>query len=204
MTISNLLALLGAMIILAMTPDTSVIAVMARAIASGLSHSIVTIIGLLCGDFIFILFAVSGLSAIAQTMSSFFLVIKYFGGIYLIWLGIKLWRTKSRAIEFEGVQESSWWANFLCGFLITMSDPKAILFYVSFLPAFVDLTTISPLDVLLIMLMATIALGSVKLVYAYMADQARVLLQNSQINQRLYQITAIVMIVIGLLLIFQE
>ena len=203
MTLNNIFALLGAMILLAMTPDTSVIAVVARSLASGFSHGIVTIIGLLFGDFVFIILAVYGLSAIAETMSGLFIVLKYLGGSYLIYLGIKLWQAKSKAIEVEEVNELSWLSNFLCGLLITISDPKAILFYISFLPAFLDLSNISRLDIGIIMLNATIAVGGVKLVYAYMADKARILFQKSEVNKAMNITAGMAMMVTGVMLIIK-
>ena len=201
MTLSNMLALLGAMILLALTPDTSVIAVVARSLASGFSHGVVTILGLLLGDFIFIILAVYGLSTIAETMSSFFIVLKYLGGGYLIYLGLKLCQTKSNAITVEEVNELSWWSNFLCGLVITISDPKAIFFYISLLPAFLDLSNISRFDIGIIMLNATIAVGGVKLVYAYMADKARLLFQKSRVNKAMNTTAGIAMMATGVMLI---
>ena len=201
MTLSNMLALLGAMILLALTPDTSVIAVVARSLASGFSHGVVTIIGLLFGDFVFIIIAVYGLSAIAETMSSLFIVLKYLGGGYLIYLGLKLCQAKSKAVTVEEVNELSWLSNFLCGLFITISDPKAILFYISFLPAFLDLSNISRLDIGIIMLNATIAVGGVKLVYAYMADRARILFEKSKVNKAMNIAAGMAMMAIGVILI---
>ena len=118
MTFSSIAALLGAMIILALLPSPSVFAVVARSIASGFSHGLMTVIGIVVGDFVFIILAIYGLSALAETMDSLFVLVKYFGSAYLIWLGIELARSQSKTVKVEGIKESSWLSNFLtaeCG-----------------------------------------------------------------------------------------
>ena len=106
-------------------------------------HGLVTVIGILVGDLVFLMLAIYGLSAIAETMGDLFVVVKYLGGAYLIWFGLGLWRARSTTVEVEEIQETSWVSNFLCGLTITLGDPKAILFYLSFLPAFLDVTRVS-------------------------------------------------------------
>ena len=200
MTLTTTCSLIVAMTLLAITPDTSVIAVVARSIYSGFQQSLITIGGILFGDFIFILLAIGGLTTVMNTMESFFLLVKYFGGGYLIYLGVLMCKSKPQMIEVEAVRESSVLNSFTSGLLITISDPKAILFYVSFLPAFLDLHHISTRDILLIMLSATIAVGGVKLVYAYTADKAKkILCQKPDINKLINLIAGIAMITVGII-----
>lgn len=201
MTFSSTVALLGAMIVLAAIPSPSVFAVVARSIASGFTHGFVTVIGILIGDFVFIILAIYGLSAIAQTMDSVFFLVKYLGSAYLIWLGIQLWRSKSKTVEVEGIQESSWLSNFLSGLFITLGDQKAFLFYLGFLPAFIDLKNVSIFDTSIIMAIAAISVGGVKLVYAYMADKARLLFQSSRGKKIINAIAGTVMIGTAILLL---
>ena len=201
MTLSSIAALFGTMFVLALLPSPSVFAVVARSIASGFTHGLVTVIGIVIGDFVFILLAIYGLSAIAETMDSLFVLVKYLGGAYLIWLGIELARSKSKLIEIQGIRESSWLSNFLTGLFITLSDHKAILFYMSFFPAFLDLSNVSIVDTSIVMAIATIAVGGVKLGYAYMADRARFLFQSSRAKQGINITAAIVMIGTGIFLV---
>lgn len=202
MTPNNIASLFGAMLILAAIPSLSVFTVVARAISSGFVCGAMTATGIVLGDIIFIILAIYGLSAIADnTMNSLLLVIKYFGGIYLIWLGIGLIRAKSKLISMEKIKESSLLSGFISGLLITLSDQKAILFYVSFFPAFVDLKNITLVDTLTIIAIAIVAVGGVKLGYAYLADRARSLFQSSRIMKGINLVAAGVMIVVGIFLI---
>lgn len=112
LTPSSIAALFSAMTILAMLPSASVFAVVARAISSGFTQAVITAIGIVVGDFIFILVAIYGLSAIAERMDTLFILVKYCGAAYLIWLGIGLLQAKTKAIEVEGIQEYFWLSNF--------------------------------------------------------------------------------------------
>jgi len=202
MTLSNIVALFGAMFVLALIPSLSVFTVVARSITYGFTHGLMTAIGIVIGDIILIILAIYGLSAIAATtMSHLLLVIKYFGGAYLICLGILLCRLKPQPLEIENLQKSSHIASFLSGLSITLSDQKAILFYVSFFPAFVDLKSITISDVSTIVAIAIITVGGIKIGYAYMADRARRFFKNSRIRKVVNLIAASVMIAAGTLLI---
>ena len=202
MTLSNIVALFSAMVILAAIPSLSVFTVVSRAISSGFSGGLMAVVGIVVGDIIFILIAIYGLSAIAETtMDGLLLILKYFGGAYLIWMGISLIRAKSQLMELERVEESSLWASFLAGLLLTLGDQKAILFYISFFPAFVDLKTITTTDTLTIIAIAITAVGGVKLLYVYLSDRARLLLKSSNLKQGINSLAAIVTSSIGIFLI---
>ncbi|WP_017327666.1 LysE family translocator [Synechococcus sp. PCC 7336] len=201
MTFGNAAALFGAMFVLATIPGPSVFTVVARTIASGFSHGLTTVLGIVVGDLIFIILAVLGLWSFSEMMSGLFVLIKYCGSAYLIWLGIELWRSKSQSVKIHKVAESSWLSNFLCGLLITLGDPKAILFYLSFLPAFLDLSSVSILDTGIIMVIAAIAVGGAKLGYAYMSDKSRLLLTSPRTKKGMNVTAGSVMIGTGVFLV---
>ncbi|MDJ0574451.1 MAG: LysE family translocator [Xenococcaceae cyanobacterium MO_234.B1] len=201
MTLSSIAGLFGTMTILAMIPSPSVFAVVARSIASGFTHGLITVIGIVVGDFVFIILAICGLSAIAETMDSLLILIKYLGAAYLIWLGIELWKSKSKTVEVEAIRESSWLSNFLTGLFITLGDQKAILFYLGFFPAFLELSSVSIVDTSIVLVIATIAVGGVKLGYAYLADKARSLFQSSKAKRGMNITAGIVMISTGIFLV---
>ena len=201
MTLSSIAALFGTMIVLAMIPSPSVFAVVARSMASGFIHGLVTAMGIVVGDFIFIILAIYGLSAIAETMGSLFVIVKYLGSAYLLWLGINLCRSKSKIFEVKGIRESSWLSNFLTGLLTTLADHKAIFFYMSFFPAFLDLSKVSVWDIGIILIITVIAVGGSKIGYAYMADRARFLFKSARAKRGINIIAGTVMIGTGIFLL---
>lgn len=171
MTVGSTLALFATMLVLAVVPGVSVLAVTARSAASGFVHGMFTTLGIVAGDVLFIVLAVSGLAVLAQTMGGGFVFVKYLGGAYLIGLGVVLWRSESQPAEVQKTADTSLLSSFATGLLITLGDQKAVLFYLGFLPAFVDLSSITYVDAGIIIGTAVIAVSSAKLAYAYMADR---------------------------------
>jgi threonine/homoserine/homoserine lactone efflux protein len=175
MSIDSLFALLGAMIILAIVPGPAVFAIIARSFSSGKLQAFYMTVGIVLGDYIFIVLALFGLSALAEVMGTAFFIIKYLSAAYLIWLGVQLLCTKAKAksIDIEASKDSSLISNLLTGLFITLGNPKAIIFYVGFFPAFINVNEVTLYDTSLIMLAATLAFGSVNMCYSLLAVKAK-------------------------------
>ena len=180
MTPLTLITFAAAMFLLAASPGPGVFATVARALASGFSHAAVLVLGIVVGDLIFLLLAIYGLSAMAEILGSFFTFVKYAGGLYLIWLGIKIWRSPVEPRTVRGIRELSWKKNFISGLVITLANPKVILFYLGFLPTFVDLSCLTGLDMLAISTVVVVVLGAVLLTYAWTASRAGQLFKSKK------------------------
>ena len=189
------------MFVLAIIPSPSVFAVIARSVASGFSQGLLTVIGIVIGDFVFILLAIYGLSALAENLDGLFILVKYFGSLYLIGLGIVLWRSRVKLKSIESINDSSWFTSLMSGLLITLSDQKAILFYMGFFPAFLDLSKLTIVDTGLILAIAAAAIGVGKLGYAYLANKSRHLLQNTKVKKFINILAGSVMIVTGIFIL---
>ena len=173
MGLPNAIALFFAMGTLALVPSTSVALVVARSSTYGLPSGAAVAAGIIAGDLIFVLLAVLGMSTLAEMIGSFFVVLKYLAGAYLIWFGISLLKAKpSLQMELPGGAVSTLPASFFSGLFLTLGDIKAIFFYASLFPAFVDLATLSAGDMAAIVALTLIAVGGVKLGYAYCAARA--------------------------------
>ena len=201
MNLLTLLTFAVAMFLLAVSPGPGVFATLARALASGFSHAAVLVLGVVIGDLIFLLLAIYGLSSMAEMLGSFFIFIKYAGGTYLLWLGFKIWRTPPELATVQGVREFSWKKNFISGLSITLANPKVILFYLGFLPTFVELSSLTHLDVLAISGVVTIILGSVLLSYAWAAALARCLFTSRKTVSTMNKCAGGVMMTAGAVLL---
>ena len=106
-------------------------------------------------------------------MGSLFIIVKYIGGAYLILLGYKLliFKSAARIIVDEKIKSKNLAASFLAGFILTLGDVKAIVFYVSLLPLFIDLTALQKTDVFIVISVMIASLGSVKILYALSANK---------------------------------
>jgi len=189
--------------VLAIIPSVSVLAVTARSAAFGFTHGVLTALGIVVADILFILVAVYGLALVAELMGAQFKFVQYLGGAYLIWLGISLWRADVKTRQSDEVKQSSHSSSFLTGFLITLGDQKAILFYLGFFPAFIDLSRMTKADTLIIIMIAIIGVGGAKLVYAYLADRARTAFKNTRAVRAINILAACVMIAVGLTLLLK-
>lgn len=171
MSIIEIITLCGIMIALAILPSASVALVITRSVTLGVANGVAVTAGIILGDLVFILLAISGLAVVAETMGSLFVVIKYLGAIYLLWLGYSLIASKSMttvAVD-KAAKKQNLVTSFIAGFILTLGDIKAIIFYASLLPVFVNLHTVQSSDILNIISVMIISLGSVKIFYVFSA-----------------------------------
>ncbi len=162
------------MFLLAASPGPGVFAVVSRSLSSGFRKSLFMIAGVVTGDLVYLVFAIFGLTFIAKNLSDLFTVIRLLGGAYLIYGGLKTAMAKGAA-QSEGkipLEDTPPLTAYLGGLAVTISNPKAILFYCGFLPAFTDLSKITLREGVLISFLVVMILGSVMSVYAYLAHSA--------------------------------
>ncbi len=182
MTIESTLAFTLAMLVLAAAPGPGVFASIAQALSAGFGSSLHVIAGIVAGDLVLLMFAIWGLSAVAIAFGELFFIIKMAGAVYLIWMGCKLWvRERIPLKEHSGNPKKNAWQRFISGLLITLGNPKAILFYCGFLPAFTDLGALTSIDVVIIGGVVGVVLAIVMMLYAYWAARARRLITSPRI-----------------------
>jgi len=170
MNIIDTISFFAIMIMLAVIPSTSVALVVTRSASLGIANGAAVSLGIVLGDLIFILLAILGLSVVAEAMGSFFLIVKYLGGIYLLWIGYKLLTASNKTTLTNNAPcRGSLISSFLAGFLLTLGDIKAIFFYVSLFPTFIDLSTLNSMDISIIIFVTIVAVGGAKIAYAVLA-----------------------------------
>jgi len=203
MSFYSALALMGAMFLLAASPGPGLFAVVSRALASGFNHASVLVLGLILGDIIYLLFAIYGLSAVAFIMGEFFIIIKYIGGAYLLYLGYQIWTSEVKEENIHSIKDISWSSNFFSGLLITLGNPKVIVFYLGFLPAFMNLQNLTSADILITVIIVASTLAVVVLTYAYLAARSRKLFKDRNSIKKLNKASGGVMMGAGSLLILK-
>ena len=198
MTVYSAIGFSVAMLILAASPGPGVFATVARALASGFRPAMVVIGGIVLGDVIFLLFAAFGLSMVARILGNMFFIVKICGGAYLVWLGIKIWLKDPEPLTGNQDSDSrSRWGNFASGLVITLSNPKVILFYCGFLPTFLDLSTLTFVDLAIVVAIITTVLVAVLGAYAYLASRARKMFTRKRSVRRLNRAAGSVMVAAG-------
>lgn len=204
MSLSETWAFALTFFVFAAAPGPGVFATVARALASGSAHGAVVALGIVSGDLTYLLVAVYGLAALAQALGGFFSIVQYAGGIYLLWLGTRIWTAPPPDTQaLQGVRELSWKDNYLSGLLVTLGNPKAVLFYLGLLPGFVDLNDLSGADVLRLAVVIALILGSVMVAYACAAGQARRLLAGPAAGRIVNRVAGSIMLAAGLALLLK-
>lgn len=133
------------------------------AVADGFKKSLLCILGILLAASVYIVVVSSGLSAILIANEQAFIIVKVIGAAYLICLGIKLYSKRSESLAIKLYGTNSRWRIVRNSFLISMSNPKAVLSYVAVFSQFIDQN--SPLQAQLLILVPS-ALVIVAMVYS--------------------------------------
>jgi len=131
-----LAAFLTASFILAVTPGPGVFYIIARSTLEGRAHGLASVAGVALGNFGNALGAALGLAALFAISSTAFLIVKWAGAAYLIWLGIKALRNKT-AQPGEVPPPAPLSRIFRDGFLVALLNPKTAVFFAAFLPQFI-------------------------------------------------------------------
>ena len=134
---SNLLAFIGATIVLLLIPGPAVVLNLNRTLADGRSHGLATVAGLEIGDMIQASLAALGLSAVLATSAKLFNIIKWVGVVYLLYTGIKTLATRPGELNSD-TSHTTLAQSFRQGILVNALNPKTSLFFLSIFPQFVD------------------------------------------------------------------
>lgn len=179
MTLAGFLAYGAALAIAAAIPGPGVTALIARALGSGFRSSLAMSFGLIAGDLTFLTAVVLGLAFVAQTFGEIFLLVKWFGALYLAWLGWKFWTAGITPQTVEAKKgRSDLLPSFVAGLTVTLGNPKTMIFYLAITPSIVDLKTIAALDYLILVALTVLMLLVVLVPYLALAAKARWLLRT--------------------------
>ncbi len=178
MTPTTLLAYSGALFVAAAIPGPGMTAIVARALGSGFRPTFFMGLGLILGDLCYLTAVILGLALVAQTFTTPFLVIKYLGALYLVYIAWKLWTTGLIAQDIQAKRSNSVGLSFLSGLLVTLGNPKTMLFYVALVPTLIPLEAIGPSDYAALVGVTFVVLIAVLVPYILLASQARTLLKK--------------------------
>jgi len=198
MSVELILAFTVGMIILSSSPGPGVFSTLAEALSKGFKSSMYFLTGLIIGDILFLLIAVFGLSYISIILGEFFLFIKILGGIYLIYLGCKIWISNSFTFNTPvKIKNRNNFQKMLAGLLVTLGNPKAIIFYASILPTIIDLKNITLIETITIVLIVAIVSYLVIGTYSFLAVRAKLLIQDKKTVSTINKSTGVVMVGVG-------
>ncbi|MFC3723705.1 LysE family translocator [Neoaquamicrobium sediminum] len=174
MTLAGFVTYAGALAIAAAIPGPGVVALIARALGSGFRSAIFMAFGLVLGDLVYLTAVVLGLALVAQTFGTAFLVIKWVGVAYLAWMAWNFWRTGITAEKVDADRtRGGIWTCVLSGLLVTLGNPKVMVFYLAITPTIIDIASITPSDYGVLIAITAMVLLVVLMPYLALAAKAR-------------------------------
>ena len=177
----------------AATPGPDTMTIFGRALSGGRSSAVPFVLGVVLGKLTLLTLVMLGLAALAQALGPLFIVIKLAGAAYLVWAGIRLWRSSVGA-EARALEKKVTWRDALTGYALSISNPHAIVFYVALLPTVIEVQNVTFLSYLLLCLILSVLMTTIAGVYTLAADRLRHLLRSERARRVSNRIAGGVMI----------
>jgi threonine/homoserine/homoserine lactone efflux protein len=137
MPLELFLAYVAAAAIVLVIPGPTITLVIGYALAEGRRAAWATVAGVALGDLTAVTLSLAGLGALLAASAALFTAVKWAGAAYLVYLGVKLWRSEPTAERVEGMRAKSPRKMLAHAWAVTSLNPKSIVFFVAFLPQFV-------------------------------------------------------------------
>ncbi|MBY5713809.1 LysE family translocator [Rhizobium leguminosarum] len=178
MTLSGFIAFSTALAVAAVIPGPQIVAIVAHALKSGYRRAAWATAGMVLGDVLYLATVLAGLAYIAETFSLLLIAIKWAGVAYLCWLAYRFWTSRERLNIDEGEDTGHGKNAFISGVLVTIGNPKSILFYVSIVPTVLDLHEVTLLDGAVLVLLTALILSAAQFPFAIAGARARLSFQS--------------------------
>ena len=138
MSIELYAAFVAATAILILIPGPNVALIVANSVAHGRRYGLITVAGTSSAMVVQLACTVVGLTGLLAVLASWFDWLRWIGVAYLIYLGVSAWRAPVADLQGTRAQSKSAAEMFLRGFVVSLTNPKTLLFYAAFLPQFVS------------------------------------------------------------------
>ncbi|HXQ41792.1 MAG TPA: LysE family translocator [Candidatus Udaeobacter sp.] len=199
MSLDHWLAFAVASAVLLAIPGPTVLLVVSYALGHGRKATAGTVAGVALGDFTSMTASLLGLGALLAASAAIFTLLKWIGAAYLIYMGIRLWRTPVGNNGAEPAPEKTSRRIFLHAYAVTALNPKSIIFFVAFLPQFLD-TARPLLPQMAIFEVTFLVLATANTTaYAFMAAAARQRIRQAPLRRAVNRVGGSLLVGAGLL-----
>ncbi|MGH3655021.1 MAG: LysE family translocator [Micromonosporaceae bacterium] len=137
-SVPTLIGFTAAALTLLLIPGPSVLYIVTRSLAQGRRAGFMSVLGVHVGSVVHVVAAVLGISALIASSATAFTVVKYLGAGYLVWLGIQQFRSRRETPDDDHRPPLSQRRLFTQGVVVNVLNPKTAIFFLAFLPQFVD------------------------------------------------------------------
>jgi threonine/homoserine/homoserine lactone efflux protein len=196
MELLTLLSLMFATFVYAISPGPGIFAVLATSTRYGPVAALWLSIGHVIGDILYVSIAMFALTILAQTIEQSMVYVKIFGAAYLLYIGFQQYRSKGVSFEEDKSQKSITHLLF-SGFLVGGTNPKTIIYYLSFLPIFIDLNNLTLAIEMQVIVVVGITVLFVLSLANFLGLKLRKSIEDPGVIQKVNKITGITMMLVG-------
>ncbi|SFJ62298.1 LysE family translocator [Celeribacter neptunius] len=192
-----------ALLILFLTPGPVWLAMLARALSGGFQAAWPLALGVVIGDALWSLLAILGVSWILSEFAGFLTVMRWIAVVMFIAMGALLIRHADKTIAADSrLTRPGMWAGFVAGLICILGNPKAILFYMGFLPGFFDLSSLSVPDIVAICAISAVIPLIGNLILGASVGAVRAIMTSPKALRRMNISAGSLLIFVGLILPF--
>jgi len=177
------LAFVAAAVVVLIIPGPTIALVIGYALGEGRRAALAIVAGVALGDLTAMTLSLLGIGALLAASSELFTALKWVGAAYLIYLGIRLWRAPVADDLSAAIERRSPWVMMAHAYAVTALNPKSILFFIAFVPQFMDPTHAwAPQAAILIATFVSLAALNAGL-YALLASRAGGVIRRPQVRR---------------------
>lgn len=195
------LAFVLATAVLAVIPGPIVTLVIANSLNQGTRAGVANVMGTVLGNVVLFLIGGLGMAWVLSALSNWFDVLRLAGALYLIYLGIKSWRSKGQGLE-DQVATKRGKSLFLQGVVVAITNPKTIIFYAAFFPQFMDPALSAPGQLFVLSITFLVVAAFLDTTYAFLAGSLRPYLLGARRAAIRNKITGALLVITGVALAF--
>jgi len=199
MTLLDFASLFLIAFVFVITPGPGTLAVFAKSMSQGFMPAFYLSLGMVLGDLMYLSVVLFSLDLFAEVITPLMDYVRILGGLYLVYLGYGAWNAHKVKLSSKARHKSNT-KEFLTGLLISLTNPKVMIFYIAILPAFIDLSQVSLLYALEIL--ATVGVGLIAGISAINITVGKIkqIFAKPGMDVRINKISGIIMMSVGVLL----
>ena len=188
------LAFVAAAVVMLIIPGPTILLVIGQSLGGGARNALPLVAGVALGDLTAMTLSLAGMGALLAASATAFTVVKWAGAAYLVWLGVRMWRAPVTAEAAPPLRASRALRE---AWLVTALNPKGIVFFVAFLPQFIDAArAFMPQAAILVATFVTMAAANA-LVYAMLASRLSATVRRTDLRRLVNRIGGSVLMAAG-------
>jgi threonine/homoserine/homoserine lactone efflux protein len=199
MTLLDFTSLFLIAFVFVITPGPGTLAVFAKSMSQGFMPAFYLSLGMVLGDLVYLSAVLFSLELFAETITPLMDYVRILGGLYLVYLGYSVWNAHKLELSSTAAHKTNI-KEFFTGFLISLTNPKVMIFYIAILPAFIDLSQVDLFYALEILITVGIGLIAGINVIIVAIGQIKAMFSRPGMDVRINKISGVIMMSVGVLL----